>query len=188
MNIVLFDTETTDLISNSLWPLEKQPRVTEFYAVKVRPPEESDEDAGDWERVSEINFLLNPGIPIPKKSQEITGITDALVADCPGMKDVWDDVVGVFADADMVVAHNLFYDMSVMNFEAKRIDPDTAFKWPKYKVCTVEATEHLLGYRLSLTALHQHLFGCSFPEAHRAKNDTEAMLACFTKLWAMGLV
>jgi hypothetical protein len=50
----------------------------------------------------------------------------------------------------------------------------------------VECTEHFYGYRLSLTNLHKHLFNEGFPEAHRARNDVEALCRCVVKLIEMG--
>ena len=67
-----------------------------------------------------------------------------------------------FETVDMVVAHNVSYDMGVMDFEQMRVNPDEKFPWPAMQLCTVEATEHLKGHRLNLTALHEHLFGCKF--------------------------
>jgi len=182
-NIIVFDTETTDLIKNSLVTLDKQPRIIELYAVNISPP---DDDGGEWIRNGEIEMLFNPGISIPEVSQKITGISDDMVSDCPTIGDRWDEIRNFFSGGDEVVAHNLFYDLSVMNFEQKRVSDNDDFPWPESQICTVEATEFLKGYRLSLTALHEELFGTGFPEAHRARNDVEALVLCYKRLYGLG--
>ena len=41
--------------------------------------------------------FFKPGIPIPKDSIAIHGITEAMVADAPSWKDTWDDLQSVLA-------------------------------------------------------------------------------------------
>jgi len=185
MDIVLFDTETTDLISNRLLPLEQQPRITEIYAMRVKVTD--GEDDFYWEKISEVDHLINPGVKITDGSEKKTGITNEIVADKPRIEDVWQEIISVFNGADMAVAHNIDFDMTIINFESMRVD-DAEFIWPHDLVCTVEATEHLSGYRLSLTDLHTTLFGVGFPKAHRAKNDVEALFSCFRELYESGLI
>ena len=185
MQVVIFDTETTDLIRSHALPLDQQPRVIELYAKKIQLPADAWGKMDEWQTVGEFESFINPGIKISEEVNRITGIDDSMVKGAPRMAGVWGDVRDFFEPADMVVAHNLSYDMGVMEFERQRIDPEGLFPWPKRKLCTVEATEHLKGYRLSLTSLHEHLFGCGFPEAHRARNDVNALELCFKKLWEM---
>lgn len=181
MKIVLFDTETTDLIRNTALPLEQQPRVVELYAQLIEV-----DDEFNWTFIDEVDTLVNPGIRIPQESINITGITNEMVKDAPKMVEVMPKFSALLWDAEMVVAHNLSYDMGVMGFEQKRLHPDTRIEWPTHKVCTVEQTEHLKGFRLNLTALHELLFGVKFEGAHRAKDDVKAMTLCFKNLFEKG--
>jgi hypothetical protein len=57
--------------------------------------------------------------------------------------------------------------------------------WPE-KICTVEMTEHMDGFRLSLTALHEKLFGEAFKGSHRASADVHAMKRCYSELIKRG--
>jgi DNA polymerase III epsilon subunit-like protein len=173
--IALFDTETTSLIGNSLKRLEMQPRVIEFYGCIL-------DNSGVV--MEELEFLCHPGIEIPEEVTKITGITKEEVQGLPPFKEHFEKVRWFFSRADTVVAHNLHYDLSVMDFEAKRLQDFVP--WPKTLICTVEATEHLKGYRLSLTALHELLFGEAFEGAHRAKGDVQALVKCFLKLKEQG--
>jgi hypothetical protein len=58
-------------------------------------------------------------------------------------------------------------------------------KWPD-KICTVEQTVHLKGYRVSLSVLHETLFGMPFTGAHRAKVDVSALLFICKELYRIG--
>lgn len=183
MQAVLFDTETTDLIHNHAIPLAHQPRIIEIYAQKIQLPSDSFGSVEDWQFVDEIDSFVNPQIPITDEITRITSITNEDVSNAPKIAEIFPKLREFFSNADMVVAHNLSYDMGVVDFEQMRVNPDEKFPWPRKKLCTVEATEHLKGYRLNLNALHEHLFGVKFEGAHRAKTDVNAMTLCFKRLW-----
>lgn len=172
---LLIDTEATDLIRNTLLPLDKQPRVFELCGVLVDD---------DWSVVREIDFRCDPGVPIPEMAERITGIRTADVAGLPPLADFWPDVKDVMAAADRLVAHNLTYDLQVLRFEAERLGDDLPV--PDDLLCTVEATIHYRGFRLSLTRLYEHLFGETFVDAHRAKSDVMALMRCYRALVERG--
>ena len=75
--------------------------------------------------------------------------------------------------------------MEMLDLEADRIG--TKIVWPK-GICTVEATIHLIGRRMTLSELYQHLFGDSFAGAHRARRDVEALVRCCVELKKRDLV
>jgi DNA polymerase-3 subunit alpha len=108
-----------------------------------------------------------------------------MVKDCPPVGQVWDKVNKFFEGVDIAVAHNITYDVQIFENENQRLGLGP-FKWPKEKICTVEASEHLQGKRLKLIDLHKHLFGTEFQQAHRARNDVKATVKCFNKLWLDG--
>ena len=58
-------------------------------------------------------------------------------------------------------------------------------EWPRL-CCTVENTEWLHGHRLSLSALHEELFGEPFSGAHRARTDVAALTRCYLELVKRG--
>jgi DNA polymerase III alpha subunit (gram-positive type) len=186
VDVIIFDTETTDLISNTGLPLRLQPKVIEIYAKKIHLDPGKFGGVEDWEDVSDINFLVNPMVPIPKESSDITGITDDMVKGCDPISVVWPHIVDFFKGANFMVAHNLAFDRQIMAFEQKRIDENSVFPFPKGQICTVESTMHLKGHRLNLQALHELLLGERFEAAHRAKNDVLALERCFKVLWERG--
>ena len=169
----VFDTETTDLIKNSLQPLEHQPRIIEFFGLLL-------DDEQEFKEVESINLLINPGIDISAEVTRITHITDEMVKDKPKFSEVEPLIAAYFKKADVVVAHNVTYDMDVVNFEYKRLKKDCF--WPWERICTVEATEHFKGHRLNLNALHTELFGKGFEGAHRAETDVRALARCYVEL------
>jgi DNA polymerase-3 subunit epsilon len=165
---LFFDTETTDLVSNSLLPLEHQPRIIEVYACLLRD---------DFSLEDELESYVDPGIKIPEEVTKITGIKPEDLVGAPRFASIADDLVGLINRADEVVAHNLSYDQFVVEAELVRIGKRVL--WPQRRTCTVEATEWLKGYRLKLSALHEECFGEPFTGAHRARVDVEAMVRCY---------
>lgn len=171
----IFDTETTDLISNSVRPIDQQPQIIEFFGHAVKE---------DCEAVFELEFFCDPGKPLSEEVQRITGIKPEQVAGQPRFAERAVEVRDAIESSDAVVAHNLSYDMAVVDFEMKRAGLD--INWPAEKVCTVESTEHLKGHRLSLSALYEHLFGETFSGAHRARTDVDALTRCYLRLVELG--
>lgn len=179
MKTVIFDTETTALIQNSLISDQFMPRVIEFYACAV-----DDED----NVVGELEFLCSPGdkfLPLEDIIVKITHITDDMVRGQPMFSHFIPAVRQFIEDADAVVAHNLSYDIEVVNAEFARHKAEPV-RWPDRKICTVEATEWYKGHRLNLGSLHEYLFGESFADAHRAKNDVQALTRCFCEIRRRG--
>lgn len=175
MKTLVFDTETTDLVSNSLVPEKHQPHVIEFYGCIV-------DDGGDI--LEELDFMCNPGVPVTDTITRITGIKPEDVADAPPFAHFAPQVYELIRKSNAVVAHNLTFDMSVIDTEFSRLRMQ-AF-WPNVRTCTVEATEWFCGYRLNLSALHEYLFKEPFAGAHRAKVDVMALVRCFNELRKRG--
>lgn len=171
MPILVFDTETTGLIANSAIPLAKQPRLIEYYGALIHD---------DGTLHSELEFICNPGVAISDEIKRITGLSDTDTAGQPSFSHYASAVQKQIEQADGVVAHNLSYDMSIVDNEMQRLG--SSLVWPDRRVCTVEATQHYKGFRLSLQALHEHLFGEGFPSAHRARHDVGALIRCWKEL------
>lgn len=166
--MVVLDTETTNLPEISVAPLSSQPRIMEFAAIKV--------DAGTLEEISRTAFLVNPGIPIPSKSTQITGISDADVKGAPSFAACVGKITEFFLGARFLVAHNLPFDRGVLTYELTRIDRVTRFPWPPEQICTVENSQDIAGHYLSLSDLYTHYFGVSPNQTHRGLGDVEILL------------
>lgn len=170
-----FDTETTGLPLPSIVSAKRQPHVIEFYGALV---------TDEGEIVEEIEFLCDPKVPITEEITKITGIRPEDVAGKPQFKEHIPAISELLKKAEMVMAHNLSFDMFMVDKEYERIG--AVVTWPPLRLCTVEATEWICSHRLSLSALHQHLFDEPFTGAHRAGVDVAAMIRCFVALRKRG--
>lgn len=169
---LVFDTETTGLIDNGTLALARQPEVIEFYGCVV------DLDTG--ELIDEVDHLIRPArMPLPHKIVNITGITDEMLEGKPAFAWVADEIFELIERSPMAIAHNASYDQEILDFEARRLS--RTIKWPRL-VCTVEQTVAIKGVRLSLSDLHQELFGEAFEGAHRAREDVAALVRCVVEL------
>lgn len=172
---LVFDIEATDLIRNTMIPLERQPRVIEFCGVVL------DESGSE---VDGLEFLCNPGIPIPEEVTKITGIKDEDVRGLLRIDHWWLQLKRLIESCDRVVAHNLSYDKQVLDFESQRLGQN--LQWPNDLLCTIEATHHYSGHRLSLANLHMKLFGVGVEKSHRAKDDVNTLVKCYLELIRRG--
>ncbi|MCB9795488.1 MAG: 3'-5' exonuclease [Alphaproteobacteria bacterium] len=169
VRIVAFDTETTGLN-----PFDGD-RVIEFAAVEIRVGRD-----GKVSRVIPHEMLFNPGIPIPQKVVQITGITDEKVAGKPRFETRAAEVRALLTDS-ICVAHNFPFDRAFLSAEFDR----SGLSWPDplAEIDTVDlsikvfpgASSHKLG-DLS-KRLDVRLEG-----AHRATNDAEACGRCFIEM------
>jgi DNA polymerase III epsilon subunit-like protein len=175
-NVLILDTETTGLISNRTIPLDKQPEVIEFYGCNV----DLETDEMNWE----LDYLIRNKLgPLSSEITRITGLTDADLIDKPFFEVGAPLLRAAIEGSDCVIAHNASYDREMIDMEFQRLGIKIA--WPKV-LCTVEETLHYKGHRLKLAALYAHLFGDTFPGAHRARNDVAALRRCCIELFKRG--
>lgn len=189
MKALIFDTETTGLIENRALRLDRQPEVIEFYGCLV--------DLATGKVEEEIDTLVRPTTPITEKNERnfkgktirsiksITGIDNAMVEDFPEFGGVADKIFDFIEKAPVVIAHNLSFDVDMLEIEADRLK--RTIKWPE-KICTIEQTIFLKGFRLSLGDLYEMLFEERFPGAHRARADTEALTKVCVELYKRELL
>lgn len=173
--ILFFDTETTGLVPNRVLPLDKQPEIIEFYGCLADP------ETGEVGR--ELELMIRPTRGVSAEITRITGISDADLVGSPRFPEVAPRIAELVAGASESVGHNVSFDMEVVDIEFERLGEKIA--WPP-ATCTVEQTLHLRGFRLSLGALYEHLFGETHRDAHRARNDVEATLRCWFELRKRG--
>jgi DNA polymerase III epsilon subunit-like protein len=176
LKVFLFDTETTGLVKNSLIPLNHQPRIIEFYGHTI------DDETG--ETLEEIEFFCNPGVGLDNVITRITGIKPEDLKHAKPFSEYAPQISAAIGRVDAVVAHNLSFDMVLVESDCARCQCD--IKFPQRLICTVEQTEWIKGHRLSLTALHEELFGEPFKDAHRARSDVEALTRCYLELRKRG--
>jgi DNA polymerase III epsilon subunit-like protein len=178
--MIVIDNETTHLTVPEAAPIEQQPSVTEFAAIRL--------DDKTLKEVNRMQFLCDPRVPIPPESIAITGITNEMVKGRPPFSAFFPALVDYFLGERTVAAHNLSFDIAVLRHEINRLGRVTAFPWPPVQICTVERTINLKGHRLNLGDLHLLLTGKEHKDAHRAMADVEALCRVIRALRKKGLL
>ncbi len=76
------------------------------------------------EIIDRQNIFVKPGVPIHPKAQEVHGISDEDVANCPPFKDIAGDFFRTIIEADIIVGHNVKFDIDMIDTESQKIWPD----------------------------------------------------------------
>lgn len=179
----IFDTETTGLVKPKANDLDKQPYIIELYVMKV--VQKTDKSI---EKIDELETFLKPPIKISKEITRITGIDDKMVRRAPTFRTKYLEIANFFTGVDRMVAHNMSFDRNMLLFELARIDKQLNFPWPVQHICTVERSMRVEQRRMSLKNLHKELVGYEFEDAHRARNDVEALLRVYQQMAIKGMV
>ena len=183
MKAVIFDTETTGLVANHTIKIDQQAEIIEFYGAMV--------DLENGAVLDTLHHFIKPKKALSnvpnfgdkKTITQITGITNEMLADKPPFAKVANEIEQFLTFLPFVIAHNVSFDTEMIDLEMERLK--RKITWPR-QICTVESTSHIKGARLSLTKLHEHLFGQPFPDAHRADKDTGALIRCCIELYKRG--
>jgi DNA polymerase-3 subunit epsilon len=175
MRALIFDTETTNLISNHSMKLDQQPSIVEFCGWVV------DLATGNVE--GELDLLIKPPNGVTEETTKITGLTDEMLKDEPTFAEQAYDIKNFIEGREAVIAHNLSFDAEMIDLEFERLGQKIT--WPR-KICSVEQSLHLKGFRLKLSDLHELLFGEKFEGAHRARVDVKALTRCCVELFKRG--
>lgn len=179
MKCLIIDVETTGLLKPGA-PISAQPEITEYCGILY----DMKNKKGPKE-ISRLHTFVKPHGKISDEIIRITGITPDMVKDAPRFSDVQKQIAKQIEGAPRVIAHNVRFDRGVISNDFQRLNLD--IKWP-HVLCTIEQTMHIRGYRMSLSALHEHLFNEKFPGAHRADADVAAVARCVHKLYHDGAI
>ena len=121
--------------------------------------------------------LINPGIKIPEEIVNLTGITDAMVADAPTPGEVMVEARRFIKNRPLM-AHNASFDKRFLETEMDLVDRKIDNPW----ICTL-----LLARRLILDSVNHKLptlaqqFQIPATGAHRALADTITTAQLWTK-------
>lgn len=154
--LAFFDLETTGVDV-------AQDRIVEISVIKLNPD-------GSEEVLTE---LVNPGMPIPKESSEIHGITDEKVADKPSFKELAPKIKAFIGNADLSGYNCLKFDVPLMVEEFLRNDVD--FEMKGRKVVDVQNIFHKMEQR-TLVAAYKFYCDGDLANAHSAEADTRATM------------
>ena len=150
---VVFDTETTGFNAAG------EDQMIEIGAVKVR----------DGEVVDTFSELINPGIPVPERITELTGITTEMVEDKPGIENVLPQFIE-FAGNDMILGHNVRFDYGFLKQNAINLN----LQFDKSGLDTLKIARKTLPKEWSKGLENLcRIFGIEDKNHHRAYNDAE---------------
>lgn len=158
---VVFDLETTGL-SNL------RNRIIEIGAIKVH----------NGEIVDSFSTFVSPPGSIPAKIVELTGITDAMVADAP------DEITAVskfveFCAGAVLVAHNAAFDTGFIRESLKRQNREFTFGYLDTVALSRKLFPDLRSHKLNNIAKH---LGVKLENHHRAVDDALATAHIFIKM------
>ena len=131
------------------------------------------------EIVNQFHSLINPELFISGFITKLTGISNQMVANQPTFAQIAPQILQLFTQNTVFVAHNAAFDYAYIKNEFKRIGID--FK--RKKLCTINYTRKLMP---EVTALGldnlSALFNIKIENRHRAKDDAYATTLLFEKL------
>lgn len=163
---LVFDTETTGIPKHPAAKMSVQPKIIEFGAALV-------DDEG--EVVETLQLIINPQEPIESIITKITGLTDDDLKDKPTFSEVAPRIAALFSKADVVIAHNLPFDSTLIDLEVARHNlPE--WPWPKVKICTVQEHAEEWGRRPKLEELYEAVKGEPAYQTHRALDDVNLLI------------
>ena len=116
---------------------------------------------------------INPGIPIPKKVIEITGITDEIVKDAPKFEKIAKGIVAFIGDADIITFNGNRFDIPFLIEELNRCEIELDMS--ERKCVDVKRLYHRMEPR-DLRAAHRKFVGREIENAHDAGSDVQATL------------
>ncbi|HJW26162.1 MAG TPA: exonuclease domain-containing protein [Rhodocyclaceae bacterium] len=150
--LAFVDLETTGATATS-------DRITEIGIVEV----DADGSVREWQQ------LVNPGTRIPPFIEQLTGISNAMVAGAPPFEAVADEVLKRLAGR-LFIAHNARFDYGFLKNEFKRLG--MTFRAPV--LCTVKLSRRLFPefHRHNLDSLIER-HGLSAEARHRALADAQ---------------
>ena len=177
--ILIFDTETTGLISKNS---ENLPHIIQLSWIIYNTTNK---------QYAENDFILKIPIKIPQESTRIHGITNKISKS--GYK--FSEIINIFLEdvrkCDRLVGHNLNFDLNMLEIELSRIgqwdDIDLIFSKDVYdtmiesvNICKIKS-DH--GNKFpKLSEVYIHFFGQMFENAHNAMEDVHATFKVYQKL------
>lgn len=160
------DVETTGFSSS-------KDKITNFGCIRLRVAGD-----GEFEELDRMNILINPGMPIPEEVQQLTGITDEMVASARKYPEAYELIKRYIGNSPIVSGYNSDFDIRFIRamyeengdtFEpACHVD---VLKMVKEKVSGTENHK--------LITITQHLELDDGLDFHKALDDVKATVRVF---------
>jgi len=168
---IIFDSETTGLLEPDAIDLDKQPYITELFALRL---DSKNKVIGEYE-----SFFSVP-VEIPKHIVKLTGITPSMLDGAPQFIEEYKNITEFFLGARTMIAHNLPFDSGMLWCELSRIGKEFNFPWPPEHYCTIEHGMYIENKRLKLSRLLEHATGSKQKgTTHRARQDVYDLVQCY---------
>jgi DNA polymerase III epsilon subunit len=161
---VVFDVETTGLS-----PIGGD-RIVEIAAAKMK----------NGHIIDSFESFVNPERDIPAEATRIHNITDEMVAQAPGRREILPKIIEFIGGA-CLVGHNIKFDLDFLCYELSLIGRRIHDGTPA--IDTIKMAKRLLPqlstYRLGNLAQY---FGANVQETHRALSDVKLTVMVTTRL------
>ena len=152
--LAFFDIESTGINPST-------DRIVELAIIKINPDGQQ----------SRLRRLINPGMPIPKESSDIHGITDEMVKDAPVFKQIAAEVLDFLDNCDLGGYNSNRFDVPLLVEEFLRAE--VPFSISQRRLLDVQKIYHKMEPR-TLSAAYQFYCGHSLEDAHSAVADVAA--------------
>lgn len=191
MNTLVFDTETTGIpLFNEPSDDPRQPYIVDIAASLF--------DATGLE-TKRFDAIVKPLVAIPEELARLHGITTEMAMEQGiEMRDAHEGFMALVADADIIVGHNVSFDIRLARIQAARA---TGEKWdnPRPTFCTMRRTTNICKILKAnprchndwkwpnLTEAVRHFFAEDHSNAHRARADCDAAARIYFHLKEQGI-
>ena len=152
--LAFFDLETTGIQVG-------KDKIVEICVLKVQ--NDGTKECKTWK--------VNPGMPIPKQSSDIHGITDEMVKDCPTFPQLAKEIYTFIKDSDLSGYNSNRFDLPLIAEEFLRADID--FDMKNRRSIDVQSVFFKMEPR-TLTAAYKFYCNKDLEGAHGAEADTRA--------------
>ena len=135
-------------------------------------------------KIKEFNKLIKPNNFIVTNT-EIHGITNEMLNEQgESINDVLNELNKDLQTVDVIIAHNMIFDMNIILSEASRNNQKTLINtiFNKQKKCTLRYSFDFFKKRLKLTKLYEQLFNNEIIQEHRALSDVKMLIDCYLEL------
>lgn len=121
--------------------------------------------------------LVDPEQEVSKESQKIHHISNEMLQGKPKISTVLQQLTSFLKEGDLIVGHNIGFDLEVLSQEAERVKHKFISKYTEIDTLRL-AKEYGDSPNNSLESLASH-FNVEYDKAHRAMNDVEINISIF---------
>lgn len=160
--VIIFDVETTGLSFSD-------DRLTEIGAIKLK----------NGQIIDNFDIFVNPEREIPEKIIKLTGITNEKVKNAPKTKEALEKFFEFCGDNPVLVAHNAFFDTSMINASCKRVGIQKEYTYIDTLILAQSVITDLGKYKLDTLAKY---FKLGKFNHHRAEDDAFMLAKIYLSL------